>query len=232
MTRHPPRLAPALLLAGLSVLAAGVASAANFGLRLSPTPAATNQADLTLSVSGSGTPQNQTMSVLAGSAIDVIYDDASGVVAITKATLLGGPVQFTFGQFLHPCVVSASLTLDTSDPSFPPQGATDLNGEFDILIPIRFAGVLGNNCNGDQLPYNQELLVTMHGTIDYDSNSGLVTLVNFTTPTPFAPLTFTFPVWTFQLTGTVTLNFEGTVQTIFDGNFDSGSTFGWSSQVP
>ena len=232
MTRHPTRLASALLLAGLSVLAASVASAANFGLRLAPTPAATNQADLTLSVSGSGTPKDATMPVLAGSAIDLVYDGTSGVVAVTSATLIGGPVTFTFGQFLHPCVVSASLTLDTSDPNFPPQGATNVNGEFDVLVPVRFAGQLGNNCNGDQLPYNQELLVTMHGTIDYDSNSGLVTLVDFATPTPFAPLTFTFPVWTFQLTGTVTLNFEGTVQTIFDGNFDSGSTLGWSSELP
>ncbi|MFN7954242.1 MAG: hypothetical protein U0610_21125 [bacterium] len=232
MKRNSLRIARSLLFAGLSLLAAGGAHAANFGLRLSPTPAATNQADLTLAVSGTASTENATMPVLAGSTMDILYDSSSGVVAITQATLLGGPVQFTFGAFLHPCVVSASLTLDTTDENFPPRGGTDLAGEFDILVPVRFAGILGNNCNGDQLPYNQQLLVSLHGTIAYDSNSGLVELTDLATPTPFAPLTFTFPVWTFELTGTVTLNFEGTVQTIFDGDFDSGDTNDWSSESP
>ncbi len=232
MTRHPTRLALALLLAGFSVLAASVASAANFGLRLSPTPAATNQAAITLSVNGTGSSQNGNMPVLGTSTLDVLYDSTSSVIAIPQAKLAGEAIQFNFGQFLHPCVTIASITLDEEHETFPPRGAVDGNGEFDLVAAVNFAGELGNNCNGDEIPYHQQLLVSLHGTLAHDINTGLVELTNLATTAPFDLLTFTFPVWTFQVTGTVTLNFEGTVQSIFTGDFETGNTTDWSSQIP
>ena len=214
------------------------ALADGFGKRLTPINGATNEAQLTLTATKPAptNPSNQTMSLLAGSTLDLVYamDDSSAAnnVSLSQAQLLGSNVSFVLGPVLHPCVRNAVLSIDPTVTQFPPVGTVDGTGHFEMLVPVRFSGKVGNNCNGDEVQYNQQTLAPMEGDLAFDPISGLIQVTNLTTIGNLPPLTFNYSVWEFELTGTVTLNFEGTIENIFGDGFEAGTTLEWSASVP
>lgn len=238
MSRWTSACGTTLLAVAWIVATARPAAADGFGHRLTPISGATNEAQLTLVATkpGPAGPSNQTMSLLAGSTLDVVYseDDSSSAnnIVISQAKLIGSNVTFTLGPVLHPCVRNAVLTIDASVLQYPPVGAVDGVGHFEMLVPVRFSGKVGNNCNGDEVQYNQQTLAPMQGDLAFEPVSGLVQVTNLSTIGDFPPMTFSYSIFEFQLTGSVTLNFEGTIEPIFGDGFETGDTLEWSASVP
>ena len=211
--RIPAWLRPAHLVVMLALTSASAAHAAVVTDTLDPIPGTTNQAPLSLKQTAPAPagPVNQTMIVQSGSTIGVAYDTTSGVLTVTSANLIGNNLTFTFGTFVHPCVRNAVVSVDTASAQYPPQGQVDNQGNFSMLVPVKFSGKVGNNCNGDEVQYNQTVNTPMQGNFTYDPDSGFMQLTDFETVGTIPPLTFNYSTFTYQLSGTVMFNFSGGV---------------------
>ncbi len=227
------------LACALTALAATRARADIFQDQLTPTPATTNNAVLHLSVTklappgGHAGPVDATMDVLAGSTVNVAYDSSTGFLSIPGALLLGSDVSFSFGGLFQACVRDVALSVDYTDTAhylMPAQ--VDGQGNFDLDVPVAFSGFLGSTCNGDQIVYLDGSFVHMQGTLTVDPGTGAMVLTNFATVGDFSPLEFDYPGYTFDLTGSVTLNFNGTIHPVFGDGFENGTTSNWSAVSP
>ena len=201
-------LTAALVVAAQSTLA----HASVVSVTLTPTSGATNQAALAMSQTkpAPAGPVNQTMPVQSTSTVDSSFNTTTRVLTLGAANLPGSNLTFTFGTFVHPCLRNTVLTLDSASSLYPPRASVAANGSFTVLLPVHFAGQVGNNCNGDEVQYEQTVAIPMQGTFTYDAQTGASALTSFTTIGSFPPVKFTFSTFEYSLTGTVTLNLNGT----------------------
>ncbi len=200
-----------------------------------PIPATTNQANVTLSNTASDpfTGPSDVMTILSGSMLAFTYDTDTGVLELTRASLLGSTVHFSFGPAYHPCVVKTKIVEDRTDGDYPGQGFPDENGDFVMYVPMKFTGYVGNNCNGDETLYQDSLALVFQGTFSYDSGTGAMSVQSFSTPNAFGPITLKFANVTLYFTGTLTLNVSSTAAgTIFNDGFESGDTVEWTLTSP
>ncbi|MBK7974311.1 MAG: FG-GAP repeat protein [Deltaproteobacteria bacterium] len=205
-----PRAALAAALAAVAMSTPALASVVS--VTLTPTSGATNQAALALSQTkpAPAGPVNQTMPVQLGSSVDSSFNTTTRVLTLGAANVPGSNLTFTFGAFVHPCLRNTVLSLDSASSLFPPRASVAANGSFTVLLPVHFSVQVGNNCTGDEVQYEQTVAIPMQGTFLYDAGTGATSLTRFTTIGNFPPIKFTFSTFEYSLTGTVTLNLNGT----------------------
>ncbi len=225
---HGPRLSIVVALATL--LGASRARANVVLAAFDAIPATTNQASLSLTTNGS--TKTDTMTLQSGSVFAFSYDTTSGLLTLTRASLLGSDVHFSFGPSLHPCVIKNKIVEDRTDFDYPGETYPDQSGNFVMFVPTKFSGYLGNNCNGDESLYQASVGVVLQGTFAYDAGTGAMTVQNLATQSPFGPVTLTFSGLTFKLTGTVQFNVSSTAPgTIFSDGFESGDVSEWTGAL-
>ena len=204
-TRSATRVVLALAAVIGSFASARPASATLVTAHMTPIPATTNEASLTLTIVQFRTDESV---MQPGSSIDMAYDTVSHQLSMTDCDLTGSNVLFDFGVLNK---VEAKNIHVSYLQTVTPATVNPADGTFTGLT-IAVVVAADVYLNGSPVfAANQAASITVGGTFTIDQ-SGTIKLTNFSGP--IAPVQIPIGPFTFTLTGTITLNVQDSSVTL------------------
>ncbi len=203
--RRASRTLLAVAAAVWTLAAARPASATLVTTHMTPIPATTNEASLTLTIVQSRTDESL---MQAGSSIDIAYDTVSHQLTMTDCDLTGSDVLFDFGILNK---VEAKNIHVTYLQTVTPATVNPADGTFSGLT-VAVVVAADVYLNGTPVfAANQAASITLGGTFTIDQ-TGTIKLTDFTGP--IAAVQIPIGPFVFILTGSITLNVQDTSVTL------------------